>query len=128
MAKPLVHARSSVRKWGGKPEDYLPIHEKMDSSKAAHAEVTHRCVFHSAFGIFLLEDIFGRTLTNSDGREVHVRDVAEQHVLEDLGWIPSLSDWMKEMPAKPWMAGARKLRPDQIEIVDDPKPTVKSVD
>lgn len=128
MAKPLVHARSSVRKWGGKPEDYLPIHEKMDSSKAAHAEVTHRCVFHSAFGIFLMEDIFGRTITNSDGREVHVRDVAEQHVLEDLGWIPSLSDWMKEMTAKPWMAGARKLRPDQIEIVDAPKEPLKSVD
>lgn len=135
MAKPLIHARSSVRKWGGKPEDYIAIHEKMDSTKAAHAEVTHRCVFHSAFGIFLLEEIFGRTLTNSDGREVHVRDVAEQHVLEDLGWIPSLSDWLKEMPAKPWMAGARKLRPGMIQIVDgeepeapEPKPVKTLVD
>jgi hypothetical protein len=24
-----------------------------------------------------------------------VRDVAEQHVLEDLGFIPALSDWLK---------------------------------
>ena len=113
MAKALVHAQSSVRRWGGTVEDYLPIHEKMDSTKMAHAEVTHRCVFHSAFGIYVIEDIFGRTLTNSDGKEVFVRDVAEQHVLEDLGCIPSLSDWLHEMPSEPWMAGARKM-PMQI--------------
>ena len=115
MSKALIHARSSARRWGGKPEDYLAIHEKMDSTKSAHAEVTHRCVFHSAFGIYIIEDIFGRTLTNSDGKEVFVRDVAEQHVLEDLGCIPSLSDWLHEMPARPWMAGARKL---PVKIVE----------
>lgn len=109
MSKALVHARSSAKRWGGQPDDYLAIHEKMDSTKSAHAEVTHRCVFHSAFGIFVIESIFGRTLTNSDGREVFVRDVAEQHVLEDLGWIPSLSDWLREMPSQPWMAGAKKM-------------------
>ena len=37
------------------------------------------------------------------------------NVLEDLGYIPSLSDWLREMPAQPWMAGARKL---PIKIVD----------
>jgi hypothetical protein len=115
VSKALIHARSSARKYGGKPEDYLPIHERMDSSKSAHAEVSHRCVFHSAFGIFIIEDIFGRTITNSDGKEVFVRDIAEQHVLEDLGFIPSLSDWLREMPAQPWMAGARKL---PIRIVE----------
>ena len=115
VSKALIHARSSARKYGGKPEDYLAIHERMDSSKSAHAEVSHRCVFHSAFGIYIIEDIFGRTLINSDGKEVFVRDVAEQHVLEDLGFIPSLSDWLREMPAQPWMAGARKL---PIRIVE----------
>jgi hypothetical protein len=115
MAKPLVHAESSVRRWGGTAEDYIHIHEKMDTSKMAHAEVTHRVVFHSAFGVFLIEELFGRTLTNSDGRVVHVRDVAEQHVLEDLGFIPSLSDWLREMPSLPWMAGQR-ARP--VKIVD----------
>lgn len=115
MSKALIHARSSAKKWGGTAEDYIAIHEKMDSTKSAHAEVTHRCVFHSAFGIFIIEDIFGRTITNSDGKEVFVRDIAEQHVLEDLGWIPSLSDWLREMPAQPWMAGARKL---PIKIVE----------
>lgn len=115
MAKALIHARSSARRFGGRPEDYLAIHEKIDSTKMAHAEVTHRCVFHSAFGIYLIEELFGRTLANSDGKEVFVRDVAEQHVLEDLGFIPALSDWLKEMPAKPWMAGQRTA---PVVIVD----------
>ena len=115
VSKALVHARSSARKYGGKAEDYIDIHEKMDSTKSAHAEVSHRCVFHSAFGIFIIEDIFGRTITNSDGKEVFVRDIAEQHVLEDLGFIPSLSDWLKEMPSQAWMAGARKM---PIRIVE----------
>ncbi len=115
MAKPWVHAASSAKRWGGVPDDYLRVHEKMDSTKMAHAEVTHRLVFHSAFGIYLLEDLFGRTLTNSDGAEVHVRDIAEQHVLEDLGFIPSLSDWLRELPAQPWMAGQR-TRP--VKVVD----------
>lgn len=115
MAKALVHAESSARRWGGTADDYIAIHEKMDETKSAHAEVTHRCVFHSAFGIFLIEDIFGRTLTNSAGRVVHVRDVAEQHVLEDLGFIPSLSDWLKEMPSQPWMAGSRGVK---VKLVD----------
>jgi hypothetical protein len=115
VSKALIHARSSARRWGGQAEDYIAIHEKIDQTKSAHAEVTHRCVFHSAFGIYIIEDIFGRTITNSDGKEVFVRDIAEQHVLEDLGFIPSLSDWLREMPAQPWMAGARKL---PIKIVD----------
>jgi hypothetical protein len=110
-----MHARSSANRWGGIAEDYLPIHEKMDSTKSAHAEVTHRCVFHSAFGIFLIEDIFGRTIVNSAGKEVFVRDIAEQHVIEDLGYIPSLSDWLREMPSQAWMAGVHQR---ELETID----------
>jgi hypothetical protein len=115
MAKAWVHAVSSARRWGGKPEDYILVHERMDSTKMAHAEVTHRCVFHSAFGIYLVEEIFGRFVTNSDGRQVFVRDIAERHVLEDLGFIPSLSDWLEELPARPWMAGQRTA---PVKVVD----------
>jgi hypothetical protein len=115
VSKAWVHAQSSAKRWGGTPDDYIAIHERIDSTKSAHAEVTHRCVFHSAFGIYVIEEIFGRFVTNSDGKQVFVRDIAEQHVLEDLGFIPSLSDWLKEMPAQPWMAGQRKLN---VKIVD----------
>lgn len=117
MAKPIVHARNSARRWGGDPTDYLVIHEFMDSTKAHHASVRHRAVLHNSFGIYIAEMIFGRVLTNSVGREVHVRDVAEQHVLEDLGRIPSLDEWLKLLPLDPWMAGARP-RPAPPEPAD----------
>lgn len=102
--KPYIHAKNSAKKWGGKPEDYLPIHDTMDSSKCAEASVKHRAVFHSAFGIFIIEKIFGTNIVNSEAKEVSVRDIAEQHVLEDMGTIPSLSDWLKDLPTQEWMS------------------------
>lgn len=108
MSKPIFHARSSAKKFGGKPEDYQDLHQWMDSTKSAHATVKHRAILHSAFGIFLAEQVFGLMLTNSDGKEVCVRDIAEQHVIEDLGFIPSLDDWLNSMAVEPWMAGALK--------------------
>lgn len=110
MSKPLVHAHGSAARFGGTAADYLAIHDKMDSTKMAHAEVSHRCVFHSSFGVFLIEEIFGRTIVNSEGVEVSVRDVSEQHVVEDLGMIPSLSDWLHEMKIQPWMVGEKSGR------------------
>lgn len=106
--KPFLHARSSVRKFGGQPSDYIAIHEKMDSSKSAHATMKHRLVFHSAFGVYLIADIFGSSLVNSDNHEVSVRDIAELHVIEDLGKIPSLDDWLEGLPLQSWMGNPIK--------------------
>ena len=103
--KPHIHAKNSAKKYGGKPNDYQPIHDQMDLSKSAHASAKHRVVFHSAFGIYIVERIFGTLLTNSDGAKVSVRDVAEDHVLEDLGTIPSLDDWLDHMTIGKWMGG-----------------------
>ena len=33
MANCYYHALSSVKKWGGDPEDYQPIHDWFDESK-----------------------------------------------------------------------------------------------
>ena len=60
MSKALIHARSSARRWGGTSEDYIAIHEKIDSTKSAHSQETHRCHFHTAFGIYIIEEIFLR--------------------------------------------------------------------
>ena len=103
--KPAIHAKNSVQKYGGVIADYMPIHDMIDSSKSAHATIKHRAVMHSAFGIYLVERVFTHALTNSDGKIVQVRDVAEDHVLEDLGKIPSLDDWLKNMPIEAWMGG-----------------------
>lgn len=125
--KPLTHAKSSARKFGGQPSDYLPLHDFLDSSKSAHGTNKHRCVLHSSFGVFILEKVFGHTIVNSDGREVHVRDIGEQHVVEDLGWLVDLSDWVRNLPLEPWMVGAAighpELRPNKPAT---PRPVKKS--
>jgi hypothetical protein len=109
MAHPLFHAKSSARKYGGKPDDYLAIHNWFDESKSYMGDVRHRALRHRAEGIFLCEKLFGVSITNSDGREVPVRFIGEQHVIEDLGRIPSVSDWLSEMPMKAWMGPRSQL-------------------
>jgi hypothetical protein len=100
---PYHHALASVKKWGGAVEDYLPIHKWFDASKAHHADVRHRALRHHAQGIFWAEEVFGETITTSEGQVVPVRFIGEQHVREDLGWIPSLKDWLRLLPVQPWM-------------------------
>jgi hypothetical protein len=46
MAHPLEHAMNSARKFGGGAEDYLPIHEWFDESKAILADFRHRALRH----------------------------------------------------------------------------------
>lgn len=98
--KPWKHALNSARKHGGKPEDYLKIHDWFDQTKAHVADMRHRAVLHNSFGIYLLEQCFGTNLVNSDGKTVSVRDIGEEHVLEDLGCIPTLVECLKTMPLK----------------------------
>lgn len=101
------HAKSAAHKWGGKPEDYLPIEEFIDSSKQVIGDIRHRSLYHHTLGVFLCEKIFGKTL--SIGRmQIPVRLIAEQHVIEDLGWLPSPSDYIAGMIAKDWMSGAKR--------------------
>lgn len=104
--KPCCHAKNSANKYGGQPEDYQALHDFFDSTKAAMPDIRHRAILHSAFGIFLLERVFGTTVTNSDGRKVSVRDIGEDHVIEDLGFIPTMERWLKHMPIETWMGGA----------------------
>ena len=110
MAHPFYHAQSSVRKYGGSINDYLPIHNWFDASKSHIGDVRHRALRHHSEGIFLCEQIFGVTILNSDGRSVPVRFIGEQHVVEDLGRIPAPSEWLSEMPIKPWMGPRSKLQ------------------
>lgn len=103
--KPLFHANLSVKKYGGNREDYLPIHNFIDSSKSAYADAKHRAILHSTFGIFLVEQVFGVSVINSQGREICVRDIAEDHIIQDLGFIPTVEKWLQHMPIAPWMMG-----------------------
>ncbi len=111
------HAVISAKRHGGVPEDYQPLHDFIDSSKAALADIRHRAILHSSFGIFIAEKVFGHTITNAEGTQVPVRIIAEEHIQEDLGFIPTLEHWLGEMPARPWMGGSRKKNKSEPEPV-----------
>lgn len=108
--KPFIHAKISAKRFGGTPDDYIAIHDFIDSSKACIPDIRHRALLHSAFGCFLVEKVFGHTLQNAEGKEVSTRDVAEYHIQEDLGFIPTVEDWLKELPIQLWMSGSKKKR------------------
>jgi hypothetical protein len=131
MAKPWIHAVSSAKKFGGKPEDYLEIHNLMDSSKAAFPDNRHRALTHNAWFVgHILEKIFGTTFENSDGKVVSVRDIGEQHVLEDYGnkFIPSAQDFLQEIEWKDWMNNGMSDTPPSNSIPNKHKnnPTKKT--
>lgn len=127
------HAVSAARKWGGSPDDYIEIEEFIDSSKKILGDVRHRAVYHHTEGVWLCQRIFGRTLTvekrNGHGTvEVPVRLVAERHILEDLGWLPSPADYLSriEVRQNDWMSGALRKELGNFEQVFGGKVDVSS--
>lgn len=104
MSHPYFHAQSSARRHGGKPEDYQAIHDWFDATKELVPDFRHRALRHHTHGIFECERVFGHTITNSDGKKVPVRVIAEQHVLEDCnGKIPTPQEWLRGIPHERWM-------------------------
>jgi hypothetical protein len=117
-----MHAQSCARKWGGTPEDYLPVHEFIDSSKQVIGDVRHRSLYHHTMGVYLCQKIFGDTLTIERERgsiRVPVRLIAERHILEDLGWLPSPADYIDGMPIKAWMSGAQRKEVPLSHLLGD---------
>jgi hypothetical protein len=109
MAHPYHHALCSVKKWGGTAADFLPLHSWFDESKMISADFRHRALRHHAEGIFTAERFFGPVLTISTGDIIPVRLIGEQHVREDLGFIPGFADWIKAIRPEPWMGRTMAL-------------------
>lgn len=106
MAVPMIHARNSVKHFGGKPEDYLDIHEFIDLSGAAFPDLRHRALTHNTWFIkVVIPKAFGQIRTNSEGKEYSTVLVAQWHVLEDFDgrFIPSPQDFLAGIPFAPWM-------------------------
>ena len=103
---PYIHAELSAKRYGGVPEDYLDIHELMDSSKAAFPNNAHRVLTHNSwFVVTILPKVFGHRRKNSAGRLYNVKDVGEYHILEDfrMQFIPSVQDYLENLVVQPWM-------------------------
>lgn len=116
--KSYLHSKIHCKKYGGSPEDYVDIDDFIDSSKQAVADVRHRTILHSAFGCFIVERVFGRTRVNSDGKTYSPRDVAEDHIIQDLGFIPTMENYLTNMEIQPWMSGTMKRNRKHIKLVD----------
>lgn len=93
----VIHSRISVSKRGGVIEDYLKIHDFMDSTKTLCSDNRHR-ILHTMWGIQkIIVPIFGHTIINSDNKAINVKDLCEQdHILPDYQnrFIPNLSDFV----------------------------------
>lgn len=103
MSHPLHHAISSQRKHGGKWEDYIAVHSWFDETKAHYPDMRHRALRHHAEGIFWCEEKFGVVIQNSDGKLVPTRAIGEQHIMEDIGFIPTIKDYLDNMEQVNWM-------------------------
>jgi hypothetical protein len=109
VAAAYTHAASSVKKWGGEIEDYLPIHEWFDQTKELVGDFRHRALRHHTTGVVECEQKFGVGLTLSSGRTIPTRWVAEQHLIEDFGRLPTVQDWLRCIQPAEWMTRARAL-------------------
>lgn len=118
MSHPYHHALSSAKRFGGAPEDYLAIHQWFDASKELMADPRHRALRHHAQGIFEAERVFGVAITNSAGRAVPVRLIGEQHVREDLGFIPSVEEWFRHIALQPWMHRGVDRQVNRLTLAD----------
>jgi hypothetical protein len=117
--KPYLHGLKSVKRFGGAPEDYQKIHDFIDSSKAHFPDMRHRALLHSSFGIYIVEQVFGLYIVNSDGKKVQTRDIAEQHVIDDMGTIPTVQDYLQHLPLLPWLGGKKRPKATRNELVVD---------
>ena len=100
--------KSSVKYFGGEEDDYLKIHQWFDESKTHYADIRHRALRHHTQGIAECEKLFGVYIYNSDGKKVIVKSIAEQHIREDLGFIPTIQDWFGKIKPELWMASTNR--------------------
>lgn len=106
MANPLIHSKSSVKRWGGRVEDYLPLHELLDSPKVTMNNNTARMLTHNIWFCYqIIPKIFGYNIVNSDGKSVDTVDIAMLHIAEDfrMKFIPTAQDYLKHLEVQPWM-------------------------
>lgn len=95
--KPLQHAQITTKKYGGCWTDYIEVHSFLDSSKATCAHFKHRFLLHHAEGIELGVRVFGEAISNSEGREVATRKILTEHLIEDVGKMVTVEDWMQSL-------------------------------
>ena len=121
MANPLIHAKSSVKRWGGSVECYLPIHELIDSPKSCINNNSARVLTHNTwFAYTIIPKVFGYNITNSDGRSVDTIDIAMLHIAEDfrMKFVPTAQDYLQHLQVQAWMNnGVKELDSEEAKNI-----------
>lgn len=111
---PYYHAVSTANKYGGGPMDYIEIHNWLDETKAYTGDFRHRALRHHSAGVEWAIERFNHVVENSEGRMVPVKVIAEQHIMEDCGFIPTPQDYLKHINPPDWMLKV-KMKSKQLE-------------
>jgi hypothetical protein len=114
IMRPWQHAKSSAAKSGGDWRQDLPIHEFLDITKAANADLRHRMLLHNA-------DLGPALATKAFPSRRDVGRVALQHVNEDMGCEPTLHNWLSlcDLTRMPTPSLRRRdfARDDLVEVL-----------
>lgn len=117
---PWAHAVSSAVKWGGVAEDYAPIHDWLDETKQYTGDWTHRALRHHSAGVQWCIERFGHALKIPGGGRVPIKLIAERHITEDCGFIPTVENWLSAILSEPmpWMLRVKTKSSQPMEIDD----------
>lgn len=130
---PELHAISSVKRWKGSINDYIKIHELLDSVKVTMPDNRVRAITHNTWFIYeMIPKVFGYNIINSDGKRVDTIDIAMLHVAEDfrMKFIPTIQDYLKHMTLQPWMNNGVKIidNPESILIAENFNKNVRTLE
>ena len=83
MSNPNLHSKSSAKKFGGIPEDYIHLHEWLDETKGWIGDSLHRMFRHHSEGIFEMEK---RLVRNSKivMEKLFTLDMLENNMLRNI--------------------------------------------
>ena len=104
-----AHSEQSAASFGGDWCDYLLAHQELNRVREILPDGRHQRLLHNAWGVTLLLRLFGTTLTRpSDGVDVSLRPVLEEHIRRDLGRIPLLHECAEGIELERWMYQAAR--------------------
>lgn len=100
----LLHCMQSAEKYGGEASDYEPIHEFLNWPRDFLPDSRFQRIFHNGWGIHMVYKKMGEYLTRaSDGKTVLVRQIAQDHIICDLGYVPTIEESLKGIHVQSWM-------------------------
>ena len=108
----LCIMRVFASRMGRRRSRLLTDPEWFDESSEHVNDLRHRLMRHHSQGIAECVRRFGRLLTLSNGRQVPMKKIAERHIVEDLGFVPAVADWVRSLKLQPWM-----MRPKRTRVV-----------